>query len=305
MAATRTLIMTGATRGIGRIAAADILEGDPTVHLVVVARGDSGPTLARELAQGKHTVSSVSADLSSLASIRTAAAEIAAKLHGGELPPLRGFVGNAGIQYSNAMTETVDGHEATFAVNVLANHLFIRTLEQHFAPGSRITITASDTHFGDFKHNMGMVPGPAWKDPAMLAQTAAFDNPSTTAAGRTAYSTSKLAAIYHVHELARRLDGVDVVSFNPGFVPGTGLARNADAVSRFMMRRIMPLMALTSMATTPRDAGRYLANVVLGKTTAPTGSYVDRAKADRSSEESYNVGRESDLWTTVEKLTAA
>jgi len=68
----------------------------------------------------------------------------------------------------------------------------------------------------------------------------------------------------------------------------------------------MPLMALTPMATSQKDAGRYLADdVVLGKTTAPTGSYVDRAKVDRSSDESYDRARESDLWNAVEKLTAA
>jgi NAD(P)-dependent dehydrogenase (short-subunit alcohol dehydrogenase family) len=305
MTATHTLLMTGASRGIGRLAAADILAGDPDVHLVVVARGDSGPTLARELAQGKYSVSSVSADLRSITGVRTAAREVAAQLQRGLLPPLQGFVGNAGIQYTNAITETVDGFEATFAVNVIANHVFVRTLESHFRPGSRITITVSDTHFGDFAHNMGMVPGPAWRAPSTLAKTAAFANPTTTAAGRTAYSTSKLAAIYLVHEYARRLPaGIDVVSYNPGFVPGTSLARNAGPISRFMMSRIMPIMTLTPLATSQNDAGRYLADVVLGKTRATSGSYVDRARADRSSDESYDPGREARVWEAVEKITA-
>ena len=306
MAATHTLVMTGASRGIGRIAAETILRNDPTAHLVVVARGDSGRAVASELSAGGRAVSSVSADLGSLESVRSAASEIVARLQSGQLPPLRGFVGNAGIQYTNALTKGAEGHEATFTVNVLANHILIRAMEKHFAADSRITITVSDTHFGDFKHNMGMVPGPVWQAPQKLAKTAAFDRPATTAAGRTAYSTSKLAAIYLVHEYARRLPaGIDVVSYNPGFVPGTGLARNADPVSRFMMSRVMPLMALTSMATSQKDAGRYLADVVLGRTQATTGSYVDRATVERSSDESYGRARESELWDAVEELTAA
>jgi NAD(P)-dependent dehydrogenase (short-subunit alcohol dehydrogenase family) len=153
---------------------------------------------------------------------------------------------------------------------------------------------------------MGMVPGPVWQAPVKLAETAAFEMANTVAAGLTAYSTSKLAAIYHVHELARRLaDSVDVVSFNPGFVPGTGLARNADPITRFITGRIMPLMTLTPMASNPRDAGRDLANLVLGRTKAPTGSYVNRVQADRSSDESYNSTREAELWDALEKLTAA
>lgn len=303
MAPTHTVLMTGATSGIGREAAKKILEGDPTVRLVVVARGNGGQTLARELARNKYSVSSVRADLGSMSSVRKAGEEIAARLQSGKLPPLHGFVGNAGIQYTNALTKSVDGYEATFAVNVLANHLLIRTLEPHFEPGSRITITVSDTHFGDFRHNMGMVPGPVWQDPANLANTGTFEKPTTTTAGRTAYSTSKLAAIYHVHELARRIDGVNVVSYNPGFVPGTGLARNADPVSRFIMGRVMPLMTLTPMASNLKDAGRDLANVVLGKTKAPSGAYVDRTKTTRSSDESYNTQREADLWRAIEKLS--
>lgn len=304
MTAIHTLVMTGASRGIGRIAAELILASDPTIHLVVVAGGERGPALAAELRNGTYSVSSVSADLSSMSSVRRAATEIATELKDGQLPPLRGFVGNAGIQHTNALTTGADGLEATFTVNVLANHIFIRTLEQHFVPKSRITITVSDTHFGDFKHNMGMVPGPVWQAPEKLAKTSAFDKPSTTAAGRTAYSTSKLAAIYLVHEFARRLpQEIDVVSFNPGFVPGTGLVRNADPVSQFLMGRIMPIMALTPMATSRTAAGRDLANVVLGRTKAPTGSYIDRAKADRSSDESYDAAREAELWTVVEKLT--
>lgn len=300
-----TIVMTGASRGIGRVAARHILRQVPDVHLLVVARGLSGAQLAAELATGGHTVSHVSADLGTLDSVRSAATEIRDQLVRGDLPPLRGFVGNAGMQYTNALAETPDGFESTFTVNVLANHLFVRLLQDRFAAPARIVITASDTHFGDFKHNMGMVPGPAWKPPDVLARTGAFPNPDTVVAGRTAYSTSKLAAIYLVHEYARRLPaGIDAIAYNPGFVPGTSLARNADPVSRFAMRRILPVMALTPFATSRNAAGRYLADVVLGTPQAPTGSYVDRSRVDRSSEESYDPRREGELWDAAERFTA-
>ncbi|MGW0548332.1 SDR family NAD(P)-dependent oxidoreductase [Streptomyces altiplanensis] len=301
-----TVVMTGASRGIGRVAAEHILRQSPDVHLLVVARGSSGARLAAELRAGGHTVSHVSVDLGSLDSVSSAAAEIRDRLECGDLPPLRGFVGNAGIQYTNALTQGPDGFESTFAINVLANHLFVRLLQDRFVAPARIVITASDTHFGDFKHNMGMVPGPAWKSPDVLARPGAFPEPDTAAGGRTAYSTSKLAAIYLVHEYARRLPaGIDAVAYNPGFVPGTGLARNAGPVSRFAMRRILPVMTLTPFATSRNAAGRCLADVVLGTTEAPTGSYVDRTRATRSSEESYDPQREGELWDTVERFTAA
>ncbi|MEU1805020.1 SDR family NAD(P)-dependent oxidoreductase [Streptomyces sp. NPDC019937] len=296
-----TIVMTGASRGIGRVAAEQILRRSPEAHLLVVSRGSS----AARLATGGRTVSYVPADLGSLRSVRSAATEIRARLDDGELPPLRGFVGNAGVQYTNALTEGPDGFESTFTVNVLANHLFIRLLQDRIPAPARIVITVSDTHFGDLRHNLGMVPGPDWKSPDVLARTGAFPRPDTTAAGRTAYSTSKLAAIYLVHEHARRLPaGIDVVAYNPGFVPGTGLARNADPVSRFAMRRVLPAMTLTPFATTRGTAGRHLADVVLGTTRAPTGSYVDRGREARSSEESYDPRREGELWDAAERFTA-
>lgn len=299
-----TIAMTGATRGIGRVAAEHILRHDPDAHLVLLARETSGADLATELTKRGHAVSHIDADLSSLSSTRSAAERLRNKLQDGALPPLKGLVGNAGLQYTNDLTEGPDGFEATFAINVLANYVLLRRLEDQLVTPARIVITVSDTHFGDFKHNMGMVPGPQWQPPAVLARTKAFPNPTTTAAGRTAYSTSKLAAIYLVHEYARRLpDGVDIVSYNPGFVPGTDLARNADPVSRFVMRRVLPLMALTPLATGRRAAGRYLADVALGAIEAPNGSYVDHGRANRSSDESYDRDREANLWDTLEHLT--
>ncbi|GGL29377.1 SDR family NAD(P)-dependent oxidoreductase [Nocardia jinanensis] len=298
-----TIVMTGASRGIGRAAAERILRGAPDAHLVLVTRAPSGPELP--VAPGGGSVSHCTADLSSLDSVRRAAGQIADRLRGGDLPPLSGFVGNAGIQYTNARTTGADGLEATFTVNVLANHLFVRVLRDHFRTPARIVLTTSDTHFGDLRHNLAMVPGPVWRPPEVLARPGAFPAPESTAAGRTAYSTSKLAAIYLVHEYARRLPaGIDAVAFNPGFVPGTGLARHADPLSRFAMRYLLPALTLTPLAVSPRTAGHFLADIVLGATPAPNGSYVDRRRVARSSAASYAPDRERDLWATVESLTA-
>jgi NAD(P)-dependent dehydrogenase (short-subunit alcohol dehydrogenase family) len=301
---THTIVMTGATRGIGRVAVSRILEGDPGAHLVLLARGAGGEQLAAQLRRDGRAVTAIDADLSSMRSVRRAADEVVAGLDAGELPPLRGLVANAGLQFTNAVTESPDGFEATFATNVLANHLLVRVLQNRFTRPSRIVITVSDTHFGDFQHNMGMVPGPQWQDPSTLARIGAFPKPGTVAAGRTAYSTSKLAAIHQVHEFARRLPaGVDIVGYNPGFVPGTGLARDAGAIAQFAMARVMPLLTITPAATTRKAAGRYLADLVVGRPPASSGAYVDRAKAVPSSAESYDADRERRLWEVAEKLT--
>ncbi|MEU0845837.1 hypothetical protein ABZ370_41190 [Streptomyces sp. NPDC005962] len=76
-------------------------------------------------------------------------------------------------------------------------------------------------------------------------------------------------------------------------------------LARFAMRRVLPLMVVTPFATSRGVAGSHLADVVLGATEAPTGSYVDRGRVSRSSQESYDPRREKELWDAAERLIAA
>ncbi|MFB6575765.1 SDR family NAD(P)-dependent oxidoreductase [Kocuria palustris] len=296
--------MTGASRGIGRAAVRRLVAGALQTHLVLLSR-TAPQELIEELRAAGGYVTLIGTDLSSLHSAGEAADTVVQLVRSGGLPPIGALVCNAGVQYTNALTETVDGFEATFAVNVLANHILLRRFQGHLQPGARVVVTVSDTHFGDLRHNLAMVPGPQWRPARTLARVAAFPSPNSISAGRTAYSTSKLAAIYLVHEYARRLPaGVAITSFNPGFVPGTDLARDADAVSRFAMRRFMPLLTLTPLATSPGQAGRFLADAALGAVAVPSGAYIDRDRVANSSPESYDPQRERDTWEAAEALTA-
>ncbi|MDL4773104.1 MULTISPECIES: SDR family NAD(P)-dependent oxidoreductase [Thermomonosporaceae] len=296
-----TLIMTGATRGIGRVAATEVLRKDQETHLVLLGRGESGRNTLDELRAISDNVTLVDTDLASIDGIRSSAETVNRMLDQGDLPPLRAFAGNAGVQFVDALHATPDGYETTFAVNVLANHLLLRAFEPRFSAPARIVITVSDTHFGDFRHTGGLVPAPRWSDPETLARPGAFPKPATVTAGRTAYSTSKLAAIHLVHEWARRLpDGVDIVSYNPGLVPGTGLVRSAGPIDRFLSRRVLPALSITPIVDTVPAAGRKLADAILGRTAAPTGSYIDRSRAVPSSKESYDPDREHRLWDFAE-----
>ncbi len=270
-----TLVMTGASRGIGLAAARTMLAADPGLRLLVVAR-TGHPELPRT------TV--LPGDLSSLDSVRKLAAQIR--------EPIDGYVGNAGVQTTSAATSTPDGFETTFAVNVLAHHLLIRSLP--FAERARIVLTGSDSHFGDFRHNLGLIPAPRWSDPDRLAR------PDATRKGREAYSTSKLGVLYLVHALARRMPaGVDAYTFNPAFTPGTGLVR-ADRVGDVLFRRVFPL--LPGVNTVDR-AGAQLAAVATGPRPGPSGAYIDRDRETPSSPESYDEAREDELWAAMERLT--
>lgn len=295
----QTMVMTGASRGIGGEALARIVDAAPGAHVLVVVRDAARQAWASAFDE----VRLVEADLARLPDVASAAQHIARLVDSGEVPPISTMVLNAGIQRVDANGRTEDGFEPTFAVNVLANHVLVRSLADRLQPRGRVVITISDTHFGDLRHNLGMVPGPQWRDPHVLARPGAFDRPGTLRAGRTAYSTSKLAAIHLMHEYARRYPERVVLGYNPGFVPATGLARDAGPLTRYAMQHVLPLLARTPVVGTVQGAGRQLADLALGRLDAPAGAYVDRDRVARSSPQSYDPARERQLWEAAERLT--
>ncbi|OZM71222.1 short-chain dehydrogenase [Amycolatopsis antarctica] len=301
-AANRTLIMTGATRGIGLEAAREILRRSPDTHLVVLGRSSSAAEILPSLRGISPHVSSADVDLSSRASVAAAGAKMEDLLDSGELPPLRGLVFNAGVHLSNALTTTVDGYERTFAVNVMSTHQLLRQLHPHLQAPARIVVTVSDAHFGDLRHTGGTMPAPRWTIPE-ISRPGAFDRSENVRAGRRAYVTSKLGGIHLVHEWARRLpDRIDIVSYNPSLVIGTGLARQTGGAFPFLMSKVVPLLSVTPLVDTPVPAGKKLADAILGVTTAATGAYIHKTKVAASSTESYDTHRERILWNWLEQV---
>ncbi|HET6711881.1 SDR family NAD(P)-dependent oxidoreductase [Amycolatopsis sp.] len=301
----KTLLMTGASRGLGRAAAERLLRDRPDQLLLVLVRGaEAGHRLARHLAArtGNANVRAVPCDLGSLAEVRAAAETVRKLLDEREIPPLAGVLANAGVQTASATKATTDGFEATFGINVLANYLLLRLLADRLEPGARVVITGSESHFGDFRHNMGLVPAPRWADPRSLAKPGTGPEAETVTAGRRAYSTSKLGVQYLVHALARRLPGIDVYAYTPGLVPGTGLVRDAGAIQRFGFRWLLPLLWATPIASSPKTAGARLAAAMTVSRPAESGSYLDRGRVVPSSAESYDEEREEELWQRAAEL---
>jgi NAD(P)-dependent dehydrogenase (short-subunit alcohol dehydrogenase family) len=306
MTPTRTVLMTGASRGLGHHAALHVLRTRPDVHLIVTNRDADGGALARSLSgrSGSGNVSELTADLASLGNVRDLAQNVIGLTEGGSVPPLQAVLANAGVQRMSTTRATTDGHELTFGVNVLANVVLIEELAGHMTLPGRIVITSSDTHFGDFRHNMGLVPGPTWRPAEELASPGSGRGAGSAKAGATAYSTSKLAVIHYVHALAKLLPrGLDVYSYNPGLVPGTGLARDRNIVNRVAWKAVMPMMTATPLATGPKRAGRLLAEAAVGGRPAESGAYLDRGRPADSSPESYDREREDALWHSLKAVS--
>lgn len=250
-------------------------------------------------------------DLASLESVREFAREVGRHLDAGEVSPLHGLICNAGVQSAGKKTFTADGFEGTFGVNHLRHFLLVNLLLPRLVAPARVAVVASGTH--DPAQKTGM-PAPAWNDPLALAKgelgpTSAQDSPMKS--GQRRYTTSKLANVLFSHELARRLPaGVTVNAFDPGLMPGTGLAREAAAPLRWLwnhvLLRVIPLLRrfLSPNVYSPAESGAALARLVFGPVLAnASGKYFEGMREIRSSEESYEATRATELWQASAALT--
>lgn len=97
-------------------------------------------------------------------------------------------------------------------------------------------------------------------------------------------ATSKLANVRAAVELSRRLAGTTVVTaFDPGLMPGTGLARDAGLVQRALWATTFRLLLVIPAVQTPGQAARQLARLVTDTPTVASGTYVERGRPRQSS----------------------
>jgi NAD(P)-dependent dehydrogenase (short-subunit alcohol dehydrogenase family) len=115
---SQTILVTGATDGLGRALAGELAATGAT--LLLHGRDDARLRAVADELGGK----SYRADLASLEEVR----ELARRIEG-ENDRLDVLVNNAGIGTAGARAESRDGYELRFAVNYLAGFLLTRLLE--------------------------------------------------------------------------------------------------------------------------------------------------------------------------------
>ena len=273
----KNCLITGATSGIGRAAATELARRGARLFLVCrsPAKGaETSEAIAR--ATGNRPVEVLLADLSSQQSIRALAQQILAR----DLP-IQVLLNNAGVVNLRRKV-TVDGIEATFAVNHLAYFLLTVLLLDRLkvsAP-ARIVNVASDAHHAgtiDFADLQGEKRYGWW----------------------SIYGRSKLANILFTRELARRLDGtgVTVNCLHPGAV-ASNLGGQNGVVARAVLTLVRPFFR------TPEQGAETAVHLAASaELDGVTGQYFYDRNTKRGSAESNDaeVGRR--LWEVSERLT--
>lgn len=289
----RTVVITGGTSGLGRACAAT-LATDPGWTVLITGR-DPENTAREAAAIGAH---GLPLDLGSLASIT----EFAAALRATDLPPLRALVCNAGVQFTRRVL-TADGVEATFGVNHLGHFALVQALRPDLVAPARLVFVTSGTH--DPGRFTGM-PHPLPVSARDLAHPPAPAEPAHVDARRR-YSTSKLANLLTTYELARRFadDGVTVNAFDPGLMPGTGLARDASPITRALWRTVARALVALPGVRTPARSGADLARLVTDPALAGTTGRHFVGRAERpSSAASYDRDTQRALYEDSVALVA-
>ncbi|MDX1885576.1 SDR family NAD(P)-dependent oxidoreductase [Mycolicibacterium sp. 120270] len=202
----KVCVITGATSGLGRESARTL--ASVGAHVVLAARSPDGlretEHWVRDSVDDAH-VTAVGVDLTSLASVREAAAAIA-----DSVPAVHILMNNAGVMFT-PFGRTADGFEMQFGTNHLGHFELTRLLTPllEAAGAARVINLSSDGH--------------------KLADLD-FDDPNWHAREYNkfhAYGASKTANILHAVELDGRLrdSGVRAFAVHPGMV-ATNLARH-------------------------------------------------------------------------------
>lgn len=215
---SRTIVITGANGGIGKVTARELAGSGAGVVLACRNEAAAGAAAAEiRRATGNDNVTSVRLDLASFASVRACAAELAARHDRIDV-----LVNNAGT-YTQGDTLTGDGIHPTMQTNYFGPFLLTNLLLPMISAsgaGRIVNVTSAMYRIGRLD----------LARPGFLTRKNGF----------SAYAASKLAMLLFTLELADRLAGTRITAnaLHPGLVDTKimSLGKWYDSIIRLYMR---------------------------------------------------------------------
>ncbi|HWA70510.1 MAG TPA: SDR family oxidoreductase [Rhizomicrobium sp.] len=269
----KTVIITGATSGIGEVAAIRLAQQGARIVFTARDRRRADDTLAK-LKQANPGADHAAhmADLSTLSEMKRVAAELARE------PRIDVLVNNAGALF-NRRQETEDGLEMTFALNHMAYFVVTSLLLPRLGSGARIVSVASGAHRS------------AKLDFNDLQSRRRFQ-------GFTVYSTSKLCNILFTRELARRAPaGVTANCLHPGFV-ATRFGDGSGGLMRALFKIAKPVGAIS-----PQEGAKTIIYLASSPDIAGvSGEYFYECKPATPSRPARNDADARRLWEISEAI---
>jgi NAD(P)-dependent dehydrogenase (short-subunit alcohol dehydrogenase family) len=262
-AAQATILVTGATDGLGRRVAQELAAMGATVLVHGRSQKRLEDTLEALRSQtGSEKATSYLADLSSLAAVRDLAERIFS-----EHDRLDVLVNNAGI-IARERKESENGYELTFAINYLSHFLLTRLLLPKESAPARIVNVAS--------------AGQSPLDFSNLMLERGYD-------AMKAYSQSKLAQVMFTFELAEHLRG-------------TGVTVNALHPASLMDTKMVQSTFGYTMSTVEEGTEAVVRLAVSQEVDKVTGRYFDGKREARANRQADYPQVRNRLWVLSEQL---
>ncbi|WP_152417881.1 SDR family oxidoreductase [Haloferax mucosum] len=275
----RTALVTGATSGVGRETALALGRLGATVFVHGRDR-DAGRRTASAIDDTSGNAVFFRADLAETDTVRRLADEIRARTD-----RLDVLVNNAGAHFSDGQL-TDDGVEKTFAVNHLAPFVLTHDLRNLLSDDGRVVTVSSAVHRrADGTFDVTTLDG--------------YD-------GLDAYAQSKLANALFTIGLARRLDGPTANCCHPGFVPSSGLWRDASVPVRLGVGVLarLPHRLVSGFVDTSATAAETLVYLAASPDAADVnGRYFSDCKPVEPSAAATDDRLVRELWSLSEELT--
>jgi NAD(P)-dependent dehydrogenase (short-subunit alcohol dehydrogenase family) len=259
------VLLTGATRGIGRAAAIE-LAGQGAEVALVGRDAERVEAVAQEAraAGGGASVHEHVADLALMVDVRRLAEEVRERYEHIDV-----LANNAGALFSSRK-ETSEGFEQTFALNHLAPFLLTNLLRDRLA-GGRVVTTTSDAH------KSGRL------DLGDLQSEKSY-------AAMRVYGTSKLCNILFTRELAKRAPELRANCFHPGVVR-TGFGKNDNGIWKVLTTLGGPFFR------SPQHGARSLVWLSLSEQAGGlTGEYVQDEKVLAPTAQAQDETLAEGLW---------
>lgn len=282
------IAITGSSQGIGLDAAKRLIaEGHTVYH---ACRNEERANVAVQDAGGGIPMI---CDLGDLTSVRTFATELVQ-----QEPALDVLCLNAGMAPSTKATIpqlTKDGFEECIGVNHLGHFLLANLLQDRLAENKgRLITTASSVHDPEAPGGaVGGKGGATLGDLSGLrrlsldnAQQPTMPDGATEYDGGKIYKDSKLCNVLFCNEAFKRWSGgdknkeVSIRSFNPGFIPSSGLFRAPRKDNWFAASAFTFVASVVGFSVPIEVGGQRLAYMATAdEAEIPSGSYFSAPEA--------------------------
>jgi len=258
----KTIIVTGANTGIGRVTAEELARRGAHVVLAGRSAERTQPVVDAIKAAG-GSAEFLELDLGNLAKVRKSAESYLAS---GK--PLHVLINNAGLAGNRGVTP--EGFEITFGTNHVGHYLFTRLLLPLLEkePGARIVNVSSKSHYR-----------------AKGIDFDAVKQSTPTVTGLPEYEVSKLANVLFTKELARRYPTIVSTALHPGVVA-------SDAWRRvpWGFRHLMKAFMITN-----EEGAKTTLHCVTAEDVT-NGAYYDKCKERKPSAVAHDENLARALW---------